>query len=55
MKNVIKKFSRELEVVAALAVIMVVFGVIPALFIFRRLTCLISWTSPLSMVFWLSA
>ena len=25
MKNVIKKFSRELEVVAALAVIMVVF------------------------------
>ena len=54
MKNMIKKFSRELEVVAALAVIMVVFGVIQP-FIFRRPTCLISWTSPLSTVFWLLA
>lgn len=54
MKNVIKKFSRELEVVAALAVIMVVFGVIQPIY-FRRPTCLISWTSPLSTVFWLSA
>ena len=32
MKNVIKKFSRELEVVAALAVIMVVFGVIQPIY-----------------------
>ena len=32
MKNMIKKFSRELEVVAALAVIMVVFGVIQPIY-----------------------
>ena len=32
MKNVIKKFLRELEVVAALAVIMVVFGVIQPIY-----------------------
>ena len=32
MKSIIKKFSRELEVVAALAAIMVVFGVIQPIY-----------------------
>ena len=54
MKNVIKKFLRELEVVAALAVIMVVFGVIQPIY-FSPSNRLISWTSPSSTAFWLSA
>ena len=54
MKNMIKKFSRELEVVAALAVIMVVFGVIqPIYFSPSNLLDILDQSS--STVFWPSA